>query len=455
MLTLLQSTETNYSGDLHNGALGHYYHYLITQSLGRARVRPEQLEEIFNYCSNLAWIYCQTNCRELGRNEILQFNDAYSKKYVHVDLYERLEMLCNAKILNKRGNYYSFSYPYTQYYFLGKYLADNLSNEESVRPLVKKYCGHLYVRSYANTILFLVHHSRDSFIIDSILETIRGLFSGSPPILLDNDASFINDFVDSTSRLVFSGGEPEENRRSSREMRDKIDEMESDALEMDGEAREELDLPSRLNILFKTVEILGQLLKSYYGTLTIDTKRGIMHEVYEGPLRALRVFMEVLERNHGVLVHEIENVIGNKNKDMLPNKRTQSAKRIIFEVVGMFTHGFLFKSSSAVGSEYLHDVARSLVDENGSIAFKLIELGTLLDAPSAIPFERIEKLSRQTENNVLAHRVLEAIVLRHLYLFKSSDKDKQRLCEMLGVSVERQRNIDVKTSRAKLVERGS
>ena len=90
-----------------------------------------------------------------------------------------------------------------------------------------------------------------------------------------------------------------------------------------------------------------------------------------------------------------------------------------------------------------------MVQNNNSIAFKLIELGSLLDFPGAIPIEKIEYLVDETKSNVFARRLLEIFVLRHLYIFKTDERDKQRICSILGIKMEHQRAIDQKTKPSK------
>lgn len=451
LLTLLQSLESSSPSDIQASAFGHYYQYLITQALRKINVRIDEMEEFFHYCSSLSWVFHQSAVRELDIHSLREFNAIFSKEYVAVDLTTRLDQLCRARLMDKRGDYYSFSYPYIYYYFLGKYISEHLSADDEIRHLVEKYCAHLYVREFANTILFLTHHCRDGFVIDQIVQNLQSLFADKKPICLEADTSALNELVESTSRLVFSGGDPQTHRRTRGELQDNLEGAEDgEATAKEVTSLEELDLTSRLNMLFKTVEILGQILKNYYGTLRNDIKMRLMREIYRGPLRALRGLLEEVENNRDGLIKEIETLIESKNGDLDAAERTKLAQRAMFEFVSMITFGFLHKASSAVGSEHLSDVSKALVAEMPSNSFRLIALGTRLDTAGALPFDEIEKLAVSTESNIFAHRILEATVLRHMYFFKSSEADKQRLCSLLGVSMKHQRSIDLKTKGKKL-----
>ena len=363
LLTILQSLELTTPGDIQNSVLGYYYQYLITSSLGRVNVRVDELEEIYNYCANLAWFYHQNGNKEINIQALKGFNKSYSDAYISIEILERLDVLHRARLLNKRGEYYSFSYPYIYYYFLGMYFSNELHENQEIRNLVQKYCSHLYVREYSTTILFLTHFSKDKYVINAILENLRGLFSDNKPISLENDTSPFNELVETTTRLVFSGGDPEENRRLRGEIHDEIEKRDENSSLHTKELEGDLDLPAKLNGLYKTIEILGQILKNHYGTLRNDYKMELMREVYEGPLRALREFLEAIENDRDAIITDLEVAIEDASKELGESDLKQLAKRILFEFVGMFTFAFLFKTSTSVASVHLRDVSHKLVRE--------------------------------------------------------------------------------------------
>ena len=444
LLTLLQSIDSDSTGELQNSAFGHYYHYLLTKDLQETNVRRDEYGEFYGYCAKLAWFYHNEDVREIDENTLREFNNAYSDMYHHVNFSNRLKQLCKARWLTKRGEYYRFTHPYIYNYFLGMYLSENLQNTGEVRNLVKNYCDHLYIHEYANAILFLTHHSGDNFVIECVVEKLRSIFSESEPICLEEDTATLNDLVESTSKLVFSDSDPESNRRKAREVADNVeqeqkDEEESPQEEIDGE----LDLPSRLNMLFKTVNILGQILKNHYGRIENTKKVELMREVYRGPLRALRGFLEAIEGSREAIILEIEASISSKIEKSDKSKQNDVARQALFSFIGAVTYGFLFKASSAVGSEHLRNVARQLVQETPSMSFRLIDLSNRLDAQTALPFGDIKKLSADSKNNIFAHRLLETIVLRYLYFYKTSEQDRQKVCQILGVPIVKQQQLEM------------
>ncbi|WP_226991616.1 metallophosphoesterase [Citrobacter amalonaticus] len=57
LLTMLQSIDNEQSTDLKTSSYGYYYQFLITSSLASAYVRKEQLDEVFNYITELSYYF--------------------------------------------------------------------------------------------------------------------------------------------------------------------------------------------------------------------------------------------------------------------------------------------------------------------------------------------------------------------------------------------------------------
>jgi hypothetical protein len=61
-----------------------------------------------------------------------------------------------------------------------------------------------------------------------------------------------------------------------------------------------------------------------------------------------------------------------------------------------------------------------------------------LDLPEPIPFAKLKQLHRMVEKNIFSSSLVRAMALRHLHLFKVTYKDKQKLCEELGITLNKQ-----------------
>lgn len=447
LLTLLQSIELGQSSDLQNSAYGDCYRFLITGALARAGVKPVEMTEHLQFCTFLSWEYCRLEVKELEEAKLSAFNDWFSNQYYRRDFQRRIALLIECKILEQRGEYYSFRYPYIYYFFLGKYLSDNLQ-EITVRERVARYCKHLYVRDYANSILFLAHHSRDSFVYEQIVEVLHGLFSDKKEIEFNGDTQVLSTLVESAQKLVFNGGDAIENRREAREIQDEIATSESEDLNAD-EEEESLSILSKLTLLFKTVEILGQILKNQYATISNLEKTRLLDEAFSGPLRALKDFFDFIGTDHEILVNEIERFIAVNDSKITEEKRKKLAKDAVCSLITMISFGTIHKTALSIGSEHLRDAISGVADKKDTDAYRLIELAVKLESQAGIPYKLIDDLRDRTKGNAFAYQILQRIVLNYLYMFKTKDAEKQKLCSELGIPMQTQRAIDLRTKGTK------
>lgn len=449
LLTLLQSLEMGHSGDFQDGALGHYYHYLLTEGYGAAGVRKEKLTEIFQYSTQLAWFFHSQGRSELSEAELRDFNVYFTKKWHTVDFSSRLDVLIRAKVLCKRGQDYAFRYPYIYYYLKGKYLSETLGDIET-QAYIGKCCKHLYVREHAHTILFLAHHATDDFVLNCIVRPLHGSFKNREPVSFKGDTKEVAKLIDDAPKLTYVDGSPDKHRERANALRDQLDDG-RDGLAEREEAHEELSLIAQLTVLFKTVEILGQILKDQYSRITRERKAEVISELFAGPLRALRDFFHFLERNPDHLVAEIEAEL-HKKGCVDEDERRSIAKRVVAAVIQLVSAGLLFRTSQAVSSESLMEDIREVVKRNGTLAYKLIELGVLLDSPKAIPRELLKRLIEEAKSDLVASRTIQLLVLNRLYMFKTTIEDKQWLAEKAAIGMPAQRAIEFTGSKARRVK---
>lgn len=449
LLTLLQSIDAGRSGDFKDSALGYYYQYLLTEALQRSGVRPDKLTEYFQYLAHMAWEFHTYKKTELSRIELRDFNERFSRKWHTVEFESRLNTLLRARILCMAGDDFSFRYPYIFYYLKGQYLSENLHDAKN-RAYIEHCCEHLYVRDYANTVLFLGHHSNDDFVLNSIAVSLNAIFDKQKPIRFSGDTKAIATFIADAPELTYSGGTPLEHRDKRNEVADVMDDGSDGLLESEEDAAE-LSIFAKLTTLFKTSEILGQIIKNQYSRIQRDRKVDLLEGLFSGPLRALSFYYDLFVKNPDALVAVMEEAIERKGNIQDNNKRKDIARKAVSSLLEIVTFGFIIKASQSANSESLIEEIHKVVEKDGSPAFNLIELGILLDSPTSIPKVKIRSLHQQIKNDMIANRVMRIMILNHLYMFVTSEKEMQWLQAELNISLVIQHSITYQENRAKVV----
>jgi len=450
LLTLLQSVDSPYSGSLKDTGLGEYYRLLITGALQKAGVNADKLTEHYSYCSYLAWEYHRLGKKELSRDELEHFTLLFSKKFTKTDFNERLECLLESRILCMSGQDYSFRYPYMYYFLKGMYLSGKLDDLDC-RAYIKRCCEHLYVRENANTILFLAHHSKDRFVFRSISDSLHNLFNEKTPVTFNKDTGSVGNLLNDLPKLKFEGGNPIDHRKQRNESRDEFDDGEDGLLAAEEES-DELSLIAKMITLFKTIEILGQVLKNQYSTIERVDKSDLLVELFNGPLRAVRDFYDFCERHPDALIIDVKAVLTRKGKvDASEEEKTEIARRVAASIVQMITYGFINKAAQSVNSENLRDEVEQVVKRVNTPAFKLIELATLLDSPKGIPKSKLSSLFTILKHDLIGSRLIQFMTLNRLYMFKTSEAEMQWINQELGIDLATQHQITYQDKKQRFV----
>lgn len=456
LLILLQSWSQGQQGEIQNSSFARYYEYLMTRSLVKAGgLERDEYDELFNYLSQLAWFYWDRGIEAASHSELVGFNGVFCQRFTTVDLSRRIDLLIDARLLRKVGGEYEFAYPYVFYFFVGRWLARNLESE-GVKEKVEECCRELDLRRNGSTVLFLSYHSNDRWIIETVARRLAESMPECDAINLCDDIDFINGLADSSSKVLIDPPDVEKNQTRAREIRDDLDSVEEDD-EGSGDSQdiEEEDIMRefrKLTLLFKTAEILAQIIKNYYGSLERSVKEENLDQVIEAPLRVLRRFLELVGNDQDGFVEFIEKEIieGVQNNQNVQDKRMQ-ARRIAYRLLGLLATGFILRVSAWVGSRRIEEDVKAVIEKNSTVARRLVLAGSRLVLPGEVPHEQIKGLARDLRDNPFAFGILQSMGVRYIHLFFVPHRDRQKLCDTLRIEFKSSQFIDLSTKDTKLI----
>lgn len=450
VLVLLQTIEVNQKTALANAGLAQYYEFLIRRSLFDAKIKSEELDEVLSYLSHLAWEMYEKSLESITEEELTAFNTKFSNQVHKTSLIERLDTLLLAKVLGRREEGYYFAYKYLSYFFVAKYFAEHLEDDEALKLKVIHICHHLYLKNNANIILFLTHHTNSRWIIKEVASVLGQLLRDVSPLNLKTDTELINTWVSETARVAIDTSNLMENQKKIRSQDDAADQYEEDEPTCELSSVQELDQLSQLNLLFKTSEILGQILKGRYGSMTKELKNELLIDLFEAPLRAVNFFLGLVNSVPDALLIEI----GDRMQKKVPStvdreKIDRAAKRFIFAIVGSVADSFLSRQGDIIGSPKLKDSIDELTSTNGGLSYSLVSISAQLSYPNHAPIEQIKKLADDLEKNYFGFKVLQGLAARHMYMYSLSPKARHSLASAVSIDIQSQLGIEMRSHGSK------
>lgn len=438
LLTLLQAMEANETSSLAKSSYGYYYEFLIMKYLNaNSPMEPKDITTIFTYTSTFAYKCLIDKIHTFNADDLSMFKNIYCREKRFTPRFDINKKLIESNILSVYEDEYKFSHDYIYYFFVSKYLSDNITKKE-IKDVIQKLCKRLYRIEFANIIMFLIHHSPQYFILETIISEAKVVFKNIEEFTFASDElTNINSSI-KKEKLKLENRTLEESRNIELDNEDKNSQhlKKTERLEADfDEDIEKLNQFATLNLAFKIIEILGEITKNYAGSLDGDIKYELIKETYSIGLRSLKSLIEFFEVNHELLIKEIKEIIQKKHY-VTNDKINETVANIIFSMASVVSTGIVKKIAKAIASKELQEIYQSIQGESeNNNAIKLINSAIELDFKGGLNISKLEIIHKKLaqDNNRLADSVLKRIILEHIYMFEIEFNKKQSICSKLDI----------------------
>lgn len=447
ILILLQQLESTTKLTTTSGSFGYLYEVLVTASLARRKALRDELDAMHTYLSEFAYHLFTGRKRALPEGEVRSWHQAHCKEYRLPLMYfaPLWDELVASGVIDSRHGEYKFRYKYLYYFFVARYFRDNI-NKPEILGHIGDLSRRLYHERSANIMIFLCHLSKDERVLTAMLDAARGLFPNATRFDVSKQGEFLNRMGAELLKLVLEAGDPVENRKRMLEARDQQERKsaetkeESDPVEEEPAGRE-IDDIMLFNAAFKTIQILGQVLKNFSGSLKGTPKRQLVEECYGLGLRVLGTIFNLAEMGFPDLVEIFVQQAKTKADDQPIGQVEECVRRLFFGLLQMVAYSVFKHVSDSVGTEKVAQTFDEVVADEDNPSVRVIDLSIRLDHYNRFPESQINQLAKLFAGNVFAMNLVRYLVWYHLYLFTVDYKQRQFACEKLGIAIENQTKL--------------
>lgn len=446
VLTILEMLESGSKAQLQGSEYASLYGHLVNHALIINGVRPLDLGFYNTYLAYLARELYRRGVASIGTTELESFFLDYlslmklDKSYAQIH-----QKLVDSRILRIDDDQYIFNLPYYRYFFLAKYLSDDIESQET-KATIQELVDNLYEDDSANTVVFLVHHSKNSEIIDVIVNKAKSQFEAiTPQTLIASEIESINTLITEDMGFALQSGSAMEHRKKRLKQQDAYERKQRNAKEPHKDSI--LDVYGQITSAFRTIDVLGKITSNYSGELTGSRKNLIMKELYTLGFRSLRTFLESFGSYTDSLRNHIETKIDDKNITSSVDKR-KAANQIIYGFTHIIIYSFIKRVSDGVASPDLIMTLESVLDDtNGTPAARLTFISTRLSFPGGLEKSKADiiKFYNESASNSLVRDLVRFLVLEHLYKFEVGYQEIQSICNQLNISYAKVQQKKMKT----------
>lgn len=439
LLTLMQSLSSTLNFNIEQTSYAYCYQSLITLGLVKSGVSKDNLGSIINFLSHLAYHIHKKPNKKINYNQFVEFYEAYRRKFIiKYNADKLLEILLDSNIMNEENDELKFPYKYLFYYLTAKKMATDFDND--VINEIKILCSSLDVESNANIIIFLVHHTGHSELIEELLFNSMLPFEKNIPITLNSEDTlfkFLNEFISEITPEVIpkiSNHIDERKKRLKKEdERDRINNnvKKSNGIvndEDDDELNEELKELIRAN---KIIKILGQIVKNQHGVFEKDQLVDLVNESYQVCFRSISHVADIISVAKPKLINQISEEIENGDKSEIISK----INRIIHNLGYRFCLQSFSNLGSSVGASNMDEIYEDVAKKIGTPAAKLMSF-SIKSYYGKLNVSDLEELINDFKKNPVATDILRARVKSYLYQHPVDYKKEQKISELCKFSLD-------------------
>lgn len=439
VLMLLQMFEAYAQQNLDLTSHGHCYQQLVYKAFDNAGIPQNEVAKYLNVLTEISWkIY--KNRGDLNREQLDSFFLEYGEIYLPVSQKVVMSKLQRSSVLTAPGYKAGFKYQYLFYFFVAKKIAESFDSDDQVKAEVDVLLNHLHREDYANILVFVTHHTKDSWVLDKIESVFSELFKDDEPAELSkNQLSFMDEFIAQIPDLIIEQREISEEREQHNKLLDQADRDDSES----NEELESLDILASINKTFKGMEIAGQIIRNRHATLTRDALYELAsHSAFAG-LRFLNHFINISDVSKGEIIRFIEQKL--REHPNLTNQDIQAhVKNAYLHLTYGVINGVVRKIASSIGSKEALVIYEQIEETEKTPALTLMKQAIELHFSRKLDVDGIEETAKKLKDNPVCIRILKEMVIQHIYMFPIGYKEKQQIAGLLDISVKGQRLMDIR-----------
>ncbi|MCL2115340.1 MAG: TIR domain-containing protein [Methanobrevibacter sp.] len=417
---------------------GYYYQIFIHFYLKKQGVVIEEYDIYLNFLSEISFHFFNDRKEMITSQEFEIFIRNYSNKFflpIKKDI-----LIKNMRFIFSPDNFkdYSFNQKYFYFFFVAKYLADNIQKKE-IQDIIEKMMENLHVTEYAYITIFLSHHTKNDIVLNTIKKVSRELFKNyEPATLKKSELAFIDKEIDDLIDITLSS---KPNPKAERKRRNKAyDEIELSKEKDDYDDNEDNPLGKEMRRAVKTVEVMGAILKNRKGSLELEDMEYLFREGTNIHLRILSSFFDAIKEKDHMITSLSRTLKRNINKEGGEENLTDEKIRKLAEVV-LLTTSFLIvnlilrKIIHSIGSKQLALIGNNVYEENPTPANYLVKEGIWLWFDKSVNENGIKKRLKKNDFSLIGEKSMYFMIIDHCSMHEFKEREIKRIEDKLGIKI--------------------
>jgi hypothetical protein len=326
---------------------------------------------------------------------------------------------------------------------VAKYLARFIFDPK-IKKIVEKLSKQLHHDDAVNILINLAYLSQDPIILNSVISSSSVIFSGSPEFDILSSSSEILNLVSDSSTFAIEPGTIKQRREELLTQKDDTDELidNKDELFVDDEKEiEDLNEVLKINVAFKTIQILGQIIKNAPDSLENVEKSRIAQESFSLGLRLLGFLVNNIIENKEAIIKYLLDFMLEKHPKWTEDKIVNNIKNTLFYLAEGISFATIKHISDSIGHEDLSITFEKIIANQENLSYQLINININLYNYKNFPKGLIERTYSLVVQNRYAVQLLRHIVWYYLSIIPVNDQLLRSICTKIGIDIQLQASL--------------
>jgi hypothetical protein len=475
ILTVLQSFEMGRPLKVESGTYGYLYELLITETLSYSVSSGKSLEKAadvkttteqklrrdkaeqesmaatldikYNLLSLLAYKVHTSQSAWFPESLINDVGNEYNKQYLqNIDIEAFKNDIIARNVIHRERHGFRFRYPYYYYYFTARYLSTRIGVSKytaAIHAQINTLVSELYKEHSANIVIMLCYLTQDQFVINTLISKAASLFAGHDECRLEEDVRPFIDLMQQVHKVL-----PEHEIRDFLTQKADLQKLEDEQRNKPLEVDADPDVLSRLNDSFKTIQILGQALRNFSGSLESDIKINMAEDSCKLGFRLLGFVLKHLGEGIPVVARALAASIQKQDaaeqvqwkllgkgefKVRNDDQIVDEVRTKLIEVSVAISQSVIKHISTSIGADDLRGVFKAFL--SASVSHKILGECIKMDHYKAVNLDELFDLYKSLKStNIFASRVLRNMVYNYILLGDADWKSKQMVCNKFNIT---------------------
>lgn len=437
ILSILQTLSKNRFADVKQTSYGYCYQTLIHYALvDKAKVSNDKIDSYFHILTELSyWLYNLK--REYFTSEQFDaFYRSYRLDYVGPDSDVVKRILLESNLIREDCSCLKFSYPYIYYFLTAKKISDIIHKVEA-KEIVAKLSNNLNQVESANILIFISHHTKDIYLINETIFAAMLPFEDRTPATLDIHGEYYKLIQDAIKKIASDVLHEDVNPRAERvKSLQSEDKRSTDTEVIENKSVDSSDILAPILQSFRSMEILGQIVKNRHGSIEIPRLKEMIEEVYLVGFRTLSYFGEELIKAKQEFIDAVN--ADDEKKRHLKYRGISDIEESLTSLLQNLSYALcrllIFRVSQCVGQR---DLKELYFDISKKISSPISHLTTfaISTSVSKMQISDLETIVEEVKNNPVAKQLLHDIIRNYVYTNNIDLPTKNRIASIAGLTL--------------------